>query len=217
MKRKLVVFDLDGTLLYTLEDLMDSVNFALGSFGYKTCSLQEISSFVGNGVGHLMREALPADISEQDFESCFTCFKEHYSKHCCDKTRPYDGMMRVLEILKERGTKVAIVSNKYQTAAEEVCEHYFAGLYDMVVGESEHCRRKPAPDGLNLICEKLGVSKDESIFFGDTEVDIKAGDNSGVYCVSVLWGYRDKEFLENNGAHVFLRNPLDIVDILGWN
>ncbi len=214
MKRKLVIFDLDGTLLYTLEDLMNSVNFTLDLFGYELCTLDEISSFVGNGVGNLMRSALPTDIDDKEFESCFACFKERYSKHCCDKTRPYDGIMDVLETLKRRGINVGIVSNKYQAAAEDVCEHYFAGLYDMVVGESESCRRKPAPDGINMICEKLGVSKEESVFFGDTEVDVAAGNNAEVYCVSVLWGFRDREFLKNNGAHVFIKNPLEIVDIL---
>ncbi len=214
MKRKLVIFDLDGTLLYTLEDLMNSVNFTLDLFGYETCTLDEISSFIGNGVEQLMRRALPTNISEKDFALCLACFKDHYSKHCCEKTHPYQNVMEVLKMLKNRGIKVGILSNKFQKAAEDVCEHYFSGLYDMVVGESEHCRRKPAPDGINLMCDKFGVSKEEIIFFGDTEVDIKTGSNSGVYCVSILWGYRDRIFLKNNGANVFIKNPLDIVDIL---
>lgn len=212
--RKLVIFDLDGTLLYTLEDLMNSVNFTLDLFDYEVCTLEEISSFVGNGVKQLMRRALPTDISEKEFELCFSCFKDHYSKHCCEKTQPYPGIMEVLKVLKSRGIKVGILSNKFQSATESVCEHYFDGLYDIAVGESESCRRKPAPDGINMICEKLGVSKDETIFFGDTEVDVQTGDNAGVYCVSVLWGFRDKLFLRRNGAHLFVGNPLDIIDML---
>ncbi len=214
LMRKLVIFDLDGTLLYTLEDLMNSVNFTLDLFGYETCSLEEISSFVGNGVQQLMRKALPSNISEKEFELCFACFKDHYSKHCCEKTRPYPGVVEVLKALKSRDIKVGVMSNKFQSAAEEVCEHYFEGLYDMVVGESEYCRRKPAPDGLNMICDKFEVSKDEAIFFGDTEVDVQTGDNAGVYCVSVLWGFRDKLFLKRNGAHLFIENPLDILDMI---
>ena len=214
MKRKLVVFDLDGTLLYTLEDLMNSVNFTLDLFGYRTCTLDEISSFVGNGVQQLMRRALPENITEKEFELSLACFKDHYSKHCCDKTRPYDGIIEVLKVLKSRGIKVGILSNKFQDAAEDVCKNYFDGLYDIVVGESEYCKRKPAPDGINMICDRLNVSKEETIFFGDTEVDIKTGEDAGVYCVSVLWGYRDRDFLSRNGAKLFVSDPLDIVNML---
>ena len=212
--RRLVIFDLDGTLLYTLEDLMNSVNFSLDLFGYETKSLEEISSFVGNGVEHLMRCALPKDISEENFKNCYACFKDHYSKHCCEKTRPYDGIIETLKILKNRGVKIGIVSNKFQEAAEDVCQHYFEGLYDAVMGESETCRRKPAPDGINMICEQFEVEKDEAIFFGDSEVDIQTADNAGVYCVSVLWGFRDREFLTCHGAHLFIENPLDIADMI---
>ena len=212
--RKLVIFDLDGTLLYTLEDLMNSVNFTLDLFGYETCTLEEISSYVGNGVQQLLVRALPSDIDDKEFELCYACFKDHYSKHCCEKTRPYDGIMEVLRVLKSRGIKVGIVSNKYQSAAEDVCEHYFDGLYDMVVGESEYCRKKPSSDGIDMIRDRFDISNDETIFFGDTEVDIKTGDNAGVYCVSVLWGFRDRTFLARNGAHLFIENPLDIIDML---
>lgn len=213
--RKLVIFDLDGTLLYTLEDLMQSVNFTLDLFGYKKRTLEEITSFVGNGIQHLLKQALPEDISEDKFEMCFTCFKDHYSEHCCDKTRPYDDIVDVLKVLKNRGLKVGIVSNKFQSAAEEVCEYYFKDLYDAVLGESETCRRKPAPDGINMMCEKFGVEKDDAIFFGDSEVDIQTGDNAGVYCVSVLWGFRDREFLTQHGAKLFVTHPLDIVEMIG--
>lgn len=212
--RKLVIFDLDGTLLYTLEDLMDSVNYSLEKYGYETKTLEEVSSGVGNGVEHLLRSMLPTGISEDDFKKCYMSFKEHYSEHCCDKTRPYDGVVETLRILKNRGVKIGIVSNKFQEAAEDVCQHYFKGLYDVVMGESETCRRKPAPDGINMICEQYEVEKDEAIFFGDSEVDIMTGDNAGVYCVSVLWGFRSREFLAKNGAHLFIENPLDIADMI---
>lgn len=214
LMRNLVIFDLDGTLLYTLEDLTDSVNYTLSTFGYETKTLDEVSMHVGNGVQHLVKKLLPEDLSDSDFEKCYQCFKEHYSEHCCDKTRPYDGIMDTLKILKYRGVKVGVLSNKFQSAAEEVCEHYFQGLYDIVIGESENCRRKPAPDGINMICEKFAAEKDDVLYFGDSEVDIKTAENSGVYCVSVLWGYRDREFLADNGAKVFVSNPLDIADIL---
>lgn len=212
--RKLIIFDLDGTLLYTLEDLMDSVNYALEKFGYETKTLEDVSKHVGNGVKHLVSMMLPATVSDDDFNAYYECFKEHYSKHCCDKTHPYDGIMETLKLLKYRGVKVGILSNKFQEAAEEVCEHYFKDLYDIVVGESENCKRKPAPDGINLICDKFDVSKDNALFFGDSEVDIKTAENAGIYCVSVLWGYRDRELLTENNAKLFISNPLDILDII---
>ena len=208
--RKLVIFDLDGTLLYTLDDLMQSVNFTLDLFGYETKTLEEITSFVGNGVEHLMRRAVPSNISDEDFKNCYACFKDHYSKHCCEKTRPYDGIMETLRILKKRGLKIGIVSNKFQAAAEDVCKHYFEGLYDAVMGESETCRRKPAPDGINMMCEQFGVEKDEAIFFGDSEVDVKTGDNAGVYCVSVLWGFRDREALVSAEPDVIIDAPNEL-------
>lgn len=212
--RKAVIFDLDGTLLYTLEDLKDSVNYTLESCGYKTRTLEEISSFVGNGVKHLLRQSFPPDISDNDFELCFMRFKEYYSKHCCDKTHPYEGVKEMLKILKDRGLKIGIVSNKFQSAAEEVCEFYFQGLYDEVKGESDICRRKPSPDGIDIICRNFNVEKDEVVFFGDSEVDIQTADNAGVFCVSVLWGFRDKHFLAENGAKLFINNPLEIIDML---
>lgn len=212
--KKLVIFDLDGTLLYTLEDLMNSVNHALKRFGYETKTLEEVSEHVGNGVQHLVRMMLPESVSDDDFKAYYECFKEHYSEHCCDKTHPYDGIMETLRLLRCRDVKVGILSNKFQSAAEEVCKHYFDGLYDIVVGESETCKRKPAPDGINMICDKFEMSKEDVLFFGDSEVDIKTAENADIYCVSVLWGYREREFLAENNAKVFISNPLDIIDII---
>lgn len=209
--KKVVIFDLDGTLLYSLDDLMDSVNYTLDLFGYQNRTLEEITSFVGNGVKYLLKLSLPADISEDEMEKCFAIFKDHYSEHCCDKTHPYDGIIDMMKALKDKGLKVCIVSNKFQSAAEEVCDFYFKGLYDMVIGESETCRRKPAPDGINMICESYGVEKEDVLFFGDSEVDVKTAENAGVFGVSVLWGYRDKQFLAENGAKLFIQTPEEIL------
>ena len=126
--KKVIIFDLDGTLLYTLEDLMNSVNYALNKYAYPTRTMEEISSFVGNGVKHLLKQALPQGIEDNEFEQCFDCFKEHYSEHCCELTHPYEGVLETLKILKDKGLKIGIVSNKFQSAAEEVCEFYFKDL-----------------------------------------------------------------------------------------
>lgn len=212
--RKVVIFDLDGTLLYTIEDLADSVNYALKLYGYETKTLEEVLSYVGNGVRHLMECAVPKGISESDFEQCFDSFKEYYSQHCCDKTRPYTDAVYTLKRIKKKDIKIAIVSNKFQKAAEEVCEHYFKGLYDVVIGESEECRRKPAPDGINKILKMYDAEPEDAVFFGDSEVDIQTAENAGVFCVSVLWGYRKREFLEENGAKLFIKFFSDVPTLL---
>lgn len=212
--KKVVIFDLDGTLLYTLEDLADSVNYALKTFGYETKTNEEILSYVGNGVRHLMECSVPKGISEEDFESCFACFKDYYSEHCCEKTCPYTDVIPTMKKIKKKGIKIAIVSNKFQAAAEEVCEHYFKGLYDVVIGESEECPRKPAPDGVNKILKMYEVEPDDALYFGDSEVDIETANNAGVFCVSVLWGYRDRELLTEKGARLFIKFVRDIADML---
>lgn len=209
-----VIFDLDGTLLYTLEDLQDSVNYALRKYGYKERTLDEISSFVGNGTQQLIKQALPQDIGEEAFVSCYKTFRDYYSEHCCVKTRPYDNIINVLEVIKDKGIKLGVISNKYQSAAEEVCHHYFNDLFDVVIGESENCKRKPSPDGLNMICEKFGIKKENVYFFGDSEVDIKAAENAGIFCISVLWGYRSRDFLTKNGAKLFIKDPYNILSLL---
>lgn len=212
--KKLVIFDLDGTLLYTLEDLMDSVNFTADLFGYEKKSLEEISSFVGNGIENLLRLSFPSDITEEEFQAAYKYFKDHYSHHCCEKTRPYDGIIETLKTLKKKELIIGIVSNKFQKAAEDVCEYYFKGLYNIVVGESDYCKRKPAPDGINMICEKYNIKKEDTIFFGDSDVDIKTGENAGVFCVSVLWGFMNREFLAEHGAKLFIENPANIIHVL---
>ncbi len=215
--KDLVIFDLDGTLLYTLEDLKDSVNCCMSHYGYPQRTLDEICSFVGNGVKQLVKLSLPEDITEDKFDTCYEFFKTHYAAHCCDKTKPYDGIIEVLKCLKTEGKKIAIVSNKFHDAAVEVCEHYFKGLYDMVVGESETVRRKPHPDGIFKILETFGIEKKHAIMFGDSEVDFKTSANAGIDFVAVLWGFRDEKFLRANGITSMIHNTNDIISIVNNN
>lgn len=208
--KKLAIFDLDGTLLYTLEDLRDSVNFALSQFGYQQKSLAEVQASVGNGVGRLVRLCMPENTSDEDFERCFAVFKEHYAAHCCEKTRPYNGIVEALKSLKNKGIKIGIVSNKFHSAAVDVVEYYFKGLYDAVKGESEKCRRKPSPDGVLQLIEEFHCSKDETIMFGDSDVDLQTAINAEIQGVAVLWGFKNERFLRDFGAKLLISNPSEI-------
>ncbi|MGN0034069.1 MAG: HAD family hydrolase [Candidatus Limimorpha sp.] len=209
--KKLVVFDLDGTLLYSLEDLHNSLNFALSRYGYATRTLQQVNAAVGNGVGMLVRRSLPDTVSAAEFENCYNVFKEHYAAHCCEKTRPYDGVIDVLKTLRDKGIKVGVLSNKFHSAAVEVVEHYFHGLYDIVLGESDRIARKPNPDGVLAMLREMNVDKADAILFGDSDVDLVTAGNAGVDGVAVLWGFRDRQFLVSAGAKYMIEKPSEVL------
>lgn len=210
-----VIFDLDGTLLYTLENLYESTNFALRAFGFKERSMEEIRSFVGNGVRVLMKRALPAvDFCDAEFERCLAMFKEHYAGTMYEKTRPYDGVVEVLEALKKSGVKRAVVSNKFDTAVKALCEKYFKDLLITSVGESETIRKKPAPDGVFKVIKDLECEPCECVYIGDSEVDLETAKNAGVECISVDWGYKDEEFLLAHGAKKIAHTPAELLDII---
>lgn len=206
-----VIFDLDGTLLNTLEDLADSVNYALKACDMPQKTIDEVRCFVGNGVRKLMIRAVPQGEENPRFEEAFTIFKEYYGEHCNDKTRPYEGIMELLTILKEKGYAIGIVSNKIDSAVKELNSRYFAGIIDVAIGEREGVLRKPAPDTVLTALQELGKEKESAIYIGDSDVDIATARNVGMPCVSVLWGFRDKEFLEKNGADTFVKIPQDIL------
>lgn len=213
-KYKAVIFDLDGTLLNTLEDLRDSVNYSLQKFGYPSRTLSEIRNFVGNGIGKLLHRALPSDVSESEFQKVFDTFKSYYADHCNIKTRPYDGIMPLLERLKKEGYKLAIVSNKADFGVKALNRDYFNSLIDVALGEREGFRRKPEPDTVFAALEMLNVSKSETVYIGDSDVDIKTARNSGLDCISVDWGFRDRTFLIENGAKTIVSTPEELIDLL---
>ena len=198
-----ILFDLDGTLLDTLEDLKDGVNYALRTLGYPERSLEEVRRFVGNGARRLMELAVPEGT---DGEEAFAVFKPYYDAHCQIKTKPYDGIPEALEYLKEK-YPIAIVSNKPDSAVKALCADYFPGIY--ALGEASGCPRKPAPDMVFKAMEAIGV--DTSVYVGDSEVDVLTAKNAGVPCLSVLWGFRDREELEN--TH-FCEETSELVDKL---
>lgn len=211
---KLAVFDMDGTILDTLEDLKDSTNFALEKCGYPTRSYDEVRRFVGNGIRKLIERAVPKGLTVEQIDRVHEVFTEHYKVHCADKTKAYDGIKPLLEKLRASGVKTAVVSNKADYGVQELCKEYFDGLFDYAVGEREGIRRKPAPDAVNEALRVLGIDKSEAVYIGDSDVDFETAKNAELPCISVLWGFRDEEFLREKGATQFVRDPAEIYDII---
>lgn len=213
-----VIFDLDGTLLNTLTDLANSVNYALQSHGLPQRSLKEVRSFLGNGIRYLMQHAVGNAVhTEEEFEPIFQTFRKHYVAHCLDTTQPYPGIMPLLDILKAKGVKMAIVSNKLHPAVQELAQRFFKGYITTAVGESETVRRKPCPDAVLAAMKELQSSQTEAIYVGDSEVDLQTAQNAQMPCALVTWGFRDEEYLHTlphaNQAK-FLHAPTDLLTIL---
>lgn len=211
---KLAVFDMDGTILDTLEDLKDSTNYALEKCGYPTRSYDEVRRFVGNGIRKLIERAVPEGLTVEQIDRVHEVFTEHYKVHCADKTKAYDGIKPLLEKLRASGVKTAVVSNKADYGVQELCKEYFDGLFDYAVGEREGIRRKPAPDAVNEALRVLGMDKSEAVYIGDSDVDFETAKNAELPCISVLWGFRDEEFLREKGATLFVHDPAEIYDII---
>ena len=195
-----IIFDLDGTLLNTLEDLADSVNYALAKSGYALRTMEEVRMFVGNGVGKLVERALPDGRENPLYTQVFEDFKVHYGVHCQDKTRPYPGIMELLDELAGAGYRIAIVSNKMDGAVKKLAEEYFGEKIPVAIGECEHIRRKPAPDTVYAALKELHVTGEQAVYVGDSEVDLQTAAAAGIPCISVTWGFRSKEQLLSAGA-----------------
>ena len=202
-----ILFDLDGTLLNTLEDLLDATNAALGHFGRPRRTLAELRAFVGNGARNQIRLSLSGRDDDPDLDRVLEWYKEYYGAHCQIKTAPYEG---VLEALAELPYPIAIVSNKPDAAVKTLCAQYFPGIF--ALGESAACPRKPAPDMVYQAMKAIGVEK--CIYVGDSEVDIRTANNAGVPCVSVLWGFRDREVLEEEGGRYFCTHPAELPSVI---
>ena len=185
-----IVFDLDGTLLDTLEDLTDSVNYAIGKFGFPKRTLDEIRSFVGNGIAKLIERVIPEGTENPHYEEILKTFREYYALHCKDKTKPYDGIIEMLDTLDKEGYRMAVVSNKFDAAVKELCGLYFGKRIRTAVGESGKVRKKPAPDAVYQVLEDLSVSAADAVYVGDSDVDIATAGNVPMTCISVTWGFR---------------------------
>lgn len=214
MKYKAIIWDMDGTLMSTLEDLTDSVNHALAQFGMPPRTLEETRRFVGNGIGRFVRLSMPEGESDETVSKVLECFTGWYGEHCRIKSRPYNGVTTLLERLKQEGFKMAIVSNKIDFALKIIAKECFGDSVDVVIGEQEGLARKPAPDMVYKALEELGVEKNEAVYIGDSDVDLKTARNSGLDCVNVLWGFRTKEELTACGADTFVSDTDELYSLL---
>ncbi len=224
---------MDGTILNTIGDITDSLNYALGKLGYKDDFTDElVTEFVGSGINieikrciayqkGLSKEDLilvgtendPADklVSDEEIERVKEVLEPYYAKHCNDKTGPYDGILELLSKLRELGIVTVVVSNKPDAAVQTLSEEVFTGLFDLSVGEQPGIRRKPAPDMTDHVLEKLGLKPEEAVYIGDSEIDIETGENAGMDCILVAWGFRGEKFLREHGAGIIVREPSEIL------
>lgn len=211
-----VIFDLDGTLLDTLDDLMDAVNYALGQMGWPTRSREEIRTFVGNGVALLMERSAPQGATAPQIAEALELFKPYYNAHSRDKTAPYPGIQELLRTLREKGCTLAVVSNKFDAAVKALAQDYFPGLLDLAAGESEAAGvpKKPHPAMVLQTMAALNAHPDRTVYVGDSDVDLETAANAGLPCISVTWGFRSREFLLSHGAAPFAHSPEEIPPLL---
>lgn len=214
MKYKMVIFDMDGTILYTLDDLMNCVNYALRQSGFPERTLEEVRCFVGNGVRKLVERAVPAGTDSMSIERVVDTFKDYYRIHCTDYTRPYTGIRELLVSLREKGYRTTVVSNKIDFAVQDLVHDYFDGLFDLAIGDREGLKKKPEPDAVYEILKTFGITKEEAVYIGDSEVDIATANNAGIDSIIVEWGFRDRDFLLSHGAKVFAGEPGEVLAIL---
>ena len=209
---EIYIFDLDGTLLDTLQDLAASVNYALRQHHMPEHSIDDVRRFVGNGVRRLMERAIPEGAANPAFEAAFATFRKYYMEHSLDTTRPYDGIPELIHELKKRGCRMAVVSNKMMAATQELVHHFFPEI-EVAIGEDEAAgiRKKPAPDTVFAAMKQLGEGS--AVYVGDSDVDLATARNSGLPCIIVLWGFRDRDFLLAHGATTFVEQPLDILGV----
>lgn len=214
MRFDTVIFDLDGTLIDTLEDLKNSVNYALRSYSFPERSYEEVKSFVGNGVQRLMDLSAPEGTAQEVRENLLAAFKAHYMEHSRVFTAPYPGICELLSLLGAAGIKTAVVTNKMQEAALDIVKSFFADSIDLVIGQIDGLPQKPEPDGVWKAIKELGSSKDASVYVGDSDVDCLTAKNSGLPIIGCVWGFRGRRVLKDCGADYIVDKPHEIFDIV---
>lgn len=207
MKYRLALFDMDGTILDTLEDLTDATNVTMEKYGYPTHGIDAVRGFVGNGLRKLIERAVPADTDAAKIDAMLADFKVYYADHCADKTHPYDGVREMIARLRDKGILTAVVSNKVDEGVQELVKEYFPGLFDLAVGERPDVKPKPAPDMVFSALERMGVDIRDAVFIGDSDVDLKTAQNAGIDGIFVDWGFRTPEVLRSLGAEIVVSTP----------
>lgn len=211
---KNVVFDMDGTILNTIDDLYCSVNYALKQCGYPLRSMEEVLSFVGNGVKVLIDRAMPNGYTKEEYDKCFSIFIDYYNLHKNDNTAPYVGILELMQELQQKNIKMSVVSNKFDAGVKELAKNLFNGYLPVAIGESETVMPKPNPSGVWYALELMGAKKEESAYIGDSEVDFETAKNSGLTFIAVTWGFRPRSLHEKLGAKNIVDKPIEILDIL---
>ncbi len=209
-----IIWDMDGTLLDTLDDLTDSVNASLIMFNLPVRTISEVRGFVGNGVMRLLELSVPSGKQHPQFDDIFSYFKDYYEKNSRNKTKPYSGLEKLLSELKEQGYRMAIVSNKIEAAVKELTELYFKDTINVAIGDTEENRRKPFPDMVLKAMRLLNAEKESTVYIGDTEVDIATAENTGIDYICVSWGFREKQELMNAGAKNIIDTPEELKGVL---
>lgn len=211
---KAVIFDLDGTILNTIADLATSVNYALVQKGYKARSIEEIRSFIGDGIAKLVERAIGFPLYDADLKDMIVLFKEYYNHHYMDATIPYKNIIELMKELKKRGISLAVLSNKYDSAVKSLCEAFFHDLLDECIGEGPGVPKKPDPKGLIMLLDKMDISPEEALYVGDSGGDITVSQFAGVSSVAVTWGFRTKEELAKFKPTYFIDAPLELISII---
>ena len=214
MKYTTIIFDCDGTLLDTATDLYNSVNYVLSKHNFPEKSLSEVKAALGNAVTYLMRQCLPSTVADSDLESYIDEFKAYYGEHLKDTTAPYDGILDMLDLLRKKGYKIAIVSNKIQEGVTPLNKEYFGDRLPVAIGERPGLQRKPAPDMVLQALKELNSTPEESIYVGDSEVDVATAENSGLLCIGVTWGFREESLHQELGVQHIARKAEDIITII---
>lgn len=214
MHYQLAIFDLDGTILDTLEDLTDATNYALTQCGYPPRTIDQVRSFVGNGIRNLIRRALPEGTEEMEIDRVHGIFAAYYIAHCAEKTHAYAGIPELLQTLRNAGMRTAVLSNKADFAVQPLMQRYFDGLFDIAFGERAGVPRKPSPEAVHEILERLGIAQSAAVYIGDSDVDVKTAENAGLSCVCVDWGFRDRAQLQAAGATCIVSSPEELLAML---
>ena len=214
MKYQAVLFDMDGTVLDTLDDLCDSINHSLAEFSLPQVSREHVRQCLGNGAAFLVSHSIPSDSSPELEADVLAFYKPWYDAHCLIKTAPYEGILPMMQSLKEQGLRLAIISNKPDRAVQELSDAFFPGLLELSVGESPSVRRKPAPDTVLTAASQIGLSVDQCVYVGDSEVDLQTARNAGMDCISVTWGFRDEPQLLDAGAATLVHSPKELEGLL---
>lgn len=214
MRYSTVIFDMDGTILETLEDLCDSVNVTMAQFGYPRRTLEEVRRFVGNGAPKLIERCLPGGPADPGCQEALEFYRAYYDAHARIKTGPYPGIPRLLRILREQGVQIAVVSNKPDEAVKQLAEYYFPGLFPVAIGQRPGFETKPSPDSVFEAMRLLGAEPERSVYVGDSEVDVATAKNAGLPCVTVTWGFRDVDELKACGAETFAHTAEELLELL---